>query len=322
MKRAVVCGAGGFIGSHLVRRLKAEGYYVRGVDIKAPEYSRSEADEFDFLDLRDPANAVNAVLFGSDEPFDDVYQMAADMGGMGFISAAECEIMRNNALININMVDASAKLGINRYLFSSSACVYPDQAIGARPFSEDDVYPANPDNEYGWEKLYAERVAMAYGRKYGMAVRIPRFQNCYGPEGTWCGGREKFPAAICRKVALAKTGGSVEVWGDGTAMRQYVYVDDLVDGVRRLMDSDLEGGVNIGKPEYISVNDLAQMAIGISGKKIAVNHGDGPVGVAARYFTNDRISFLGWEPKTSLREGIEKTYKWVEQQVTQKVTNK
>ena len=237
------------------------------------------------------------------------------MGGMGFISTAECEIMRNSALINVNMPQAAAEAGIKRYFLSSSVCIYRDMAIGEAELSEDEAYPAHPDNEYGWEKLFAERVAFAYGRRYGMAVRVARFQNCYGPEGTWTGGREKAPAAICRKVAEADDGGFIEVWGDGTAVRSYTYVDDLVDGIVRLMRSDLEVPANIGSPEYVSVRELVDTVIGHSGKQIEVRHIPGPVGVQSRNFSNARIYSLGWQAKTALRDGIGVTYRWVEQQV-------
>jgi GDP-D-mannose 3', 5'-epimerase len=315
MKKVLVCGAGGFIASHLVKRLKKDGCWVRAVDIKHPEYSPSPADEFRLLDLRDAPNCNLAVSLPGNEKFDEVYQLAADMGGMGFISSAECEIMRNSALININMTHASASLGAKRYFFSSSACVYRNMEAGEAPLTEADAYPAQPDNEYGWEKLYAERMAMAYGRRTGMIIRLARFQNTYGPEGTWHGGREKAPAALCRKIAGVPDGGTIEVWGDGKAMRAYTYIDDLVDGIVRLMHSDLENGVNIGRPEYVSVDQLISTIAGAAGKKINLNHIPGPVGVHARNFTNDRIRSTGWESKFSLRDGIAKTYPWIQEQV-------
>lgn len=314
MKRALVCGAGGFIASHLVRRLKAEGYWVRGVDIKLPEFADSAADAFQLLDLRDYAQCQQALHLDVAR-FDEVYQLAADMGGMGFISAAECEIMRNSALININMPQAAAEAGIPRYFLSSSVCVYRDMLPGEPELTEEDAYPGQPDNEYGWEKLYAERVALAFGRRYGMEVRIARFQNCYGPEGTWDGGREKAPAAICRKIAEADDGGTVEVWGSGTAIRAFTYVEDMVDGVYRLMQSDLEGPANIGTPEYLTINDLVALVIKTSGKRLNVRHVEGPVGVQARNFSNKRIFSLGWQPRILLGEGIARTYPWIEQQV-------
>jgi GDP-D-mannose 3',5'-epimerase len=237
------------------------------------------------------------------------------MGGMGFIHSAECEIMRNSALINIHMIHASANAGIKRYFFSSSACVYRDMEAGEPELGEAAAYPALPDNEYGWEKLYAERMAMAYGRRSGMAVRLARFQNTYGPEGTWRGGREKAPAALCRKIAEAEDGGTIEIWGDGTARRAYTYIEDLINGILRLMHSDLEDGVNIGRREYVSVDELAQTIAGISGKKLTFKHVEGPVGVKARNFRNDRISSIGWRSEFSLKDGLSRTYPWIKAQV-------
>jgi len=314
-KKALVCGAGGFIGSHLVKRLKRDGYWIRGVDLKYPEFSKTEADEFLILDLREQKNCENSVIAPDGDPFDEVYQLAADMGGMGFIDSAECEIMRNSCLINIHMTHASAMRGIKRYFFSSSACVYRDMEPDEPELSEDDAYPALPDNEYGWEKLYSERMAMAYGRRFGMVVRLARFQNTYGPEGTWQGGREKAPAALSRKIAEAEDGGTIEIWGDGMAMRAYTYIDDLLDGIILLMHSDLENGVNIGRQEYVSVNELVNVIAEVSGKTINIQHIDGPVGVKARNFRVDRIGEIGWESKISLQEGISRTYPWVKAQV-------
>lgn len=311
MKRVVVCGAGGFVGGHLVARLKADGYRVRGVDIKEHEYSPSQADEFVLADLRNRDECTRALNGGADE----VYQLAADMGGMGFIHDAECEIMRNSALINLNMVDAAVEAGIPRYFFSSSVCIYRDMMPGEYALTEDDAYPANPENEYGWEKLYAERVALAHGRRTGVAVRIARFQNCYGPLGTWRGGREKAPAALCRKVAEADDGGEIEVWGDGSAVRNFVFVDDLVAGIRTLMDSDVTEPANIGTDEYVTVADLAQTIIKISGKRLTIRYVPGPVGVQSRNFSTARIESLGWKSEVSLAEGLERTYAWVEGQV-------
>jgi nucleoside-diphosphate-sugar epimerase len=322
MRRALVCGAGGFIGGHLVKRLKEEGYWVRGVDIKEHEFAPTKADEFLLLDLREPENCEKALMVDGGHPstssgqaFDEVYQLAADMGGMGFILFAECEIMHNNALINIHMTHAAATLGVPRYFFSSSVCVYRDMEPGEPELTENDAIPAHPDNEYGWEKLYAERVAMAYGRHYGMKVRIARFQNCYGPEGTGTGGREKAPAAICRKVAEAEDGGTIEVWGDGTAIRAYTYISDMVNGIYTLMHSDLEGPVNIGSPQYVTVDELVETVIEVAGKEIHKKHVEGPVGVQARNFSNARIHSLGWEARVSLKEGIGYTYPWIEAQV-------
>jgi len=315
MKRALVCGAGGFIGGHLVKKLKREGYWVRGVDVKHHEFAPSQADDFLLLDLRDPQNCRAALTLPDGGTFDEVYQLAADMGGMGFISIAECEVLHNNALINIHMTHAAAEMGVPRYFFSSSVCVYRDMEPNEPPLVEEDAYPANPDNEYGWEKLYAERVAMAYGRRFGMKVRIGRFENCYGPEGAWAGGREKAPAAICRKVAEVEDGGTIEVWGDGTAIRVFTYVDDLVEGVYTLMQSDLEGPVNIGSDERVTVADLVRTVIEVSGKTVNVRYVPGPVGVHARNFSKARIRSLGWEAKVPLKEGIKITYAWIEEQV-------
>jgi GDP-D-mannose 3',5'-epimerase len=314
MKQALVCGAGGFIGGHLVKRLKQEGYWVRGVDIKEHEFAQTAADEFLLLDLREEENCQAALTLG-DGTFDEVYQLAADMGGMGFIHTAECEIMHNSVLINVHMTHHAANMGVSRYFFSSSACVYRDMAIGEPEMTEKEAIPAHPDNEYGWEKLYSERMAMTYGRHYPMQVRIARFQNCYGPEGTWTGGREKAPAAICRKVAEVEDGGTIEVWGDGTAVRSYTYVDDMVDGIYRLMHSDLEGAANIGCPQYVSVNELVETVSKVAGKKINVKHVEGPVGVQSRNFSNARIYSIGWQAKFFLEDGIARTYPWVEEQV-------
>jgi len=314
MKKAVVCGAGGFIGGHLVKKLKCEGYWVRGVDIKEHEFCPSAADEFLVLDLREKHNC-QAALKVEGGGFDEVYQLAADMGGMGFIHSAECEIMHNSALINIHMTQTAAAMGVPRYFFSSSVCVYRDMKPGEPELTEADAIPANPDNEYGWEKLYAERVAIAHERRYGMQVRIARFQNCYGAEGTWQGGREKAPAAICRKVAEVEDGGTIEVWGDGTAVRSYTHVNDMVEGIFLLMHSDLHGAANIGCPQYVTVDELVATVAEVAGKQIHVSHIDGPVGVQSRNFSNERIYSTGWRPKVFLKEGIELTYPWIEDQV-------
>jgi nucleoside-diphosphate-sugar epimerase len=316
MKTALVCGAGGFIGGHLVKKLKRAGYWVRGADIKEHEFAPTQADEFLLLDLREAANCKTALTL-QNGTFDEVYQLAADMGGMGFIHSAECEIMHNSALINIHMTHQASEMGVPRYFFSSSVCVYRDMQPGEPEMSEAEAIPANPDNEYGWEKLYAERMAQAYARNRGMTVRIARFQNCYGPEGTWTGGREKAPAAICRKIAEIEDGGTIEVWGDGTAIRSYTYVDDMVDGIYRLMHSDLQGAANIGCPQYVSVNELVETVADVAGKTVHVNHVEGPVGVQSRNFSNGRIYSIGWESKFDLKTGIARTYPWIEAQVKQ-----
>jgi len=313
MKKALVCGAGGFIGGHLVKKLKREGYWVRGVDIKAHEFAPTQADEFLLLDLREDQNCTAALSVQGG--FDEVYQLAADMGGMGFISKAECEIMRNSALININMVHNASQAGVPRYFFSSSACVYRDMEPGEPELREEDAYPAVPDNEYGWEKLYAERMALAYMRNRQMEVRIARFQNCYGPEGTWTGGREKAPAAISRKVSETEIGGFIEVWGDGSAIRAYTYVDDLVDGIYTLMQSDLKDPTTIGTTEYTSVEKLVKTVIEVSGKEIRINYVEGPVGVKSRNLNKDKIHSIGWRAEYSFKEGMEITYKWIDEQV-------
>jgi GDP-D-mannose 3',5'-epimerase len=314
MKKALVCGAGGFIGGHLVKKLKREGFWVRGVDIKMHEYAPTQADEFLQLDLRQEQNC-QAALTLPEGKFDEVYQLAADMGGMGFIHSAECEIMHNSALINIHMTNTASALGIPRYFFSSSVCVYRDMKVGEPEMTEAEAVPAHPDNEYGWEKLYAERMALAYERNRGMEVRIARFQNCYGPEGTWTGGREKAPAALCRKVAEAEDGGAIEVWGDGSAVRSYTYVDDMVEGIYLLMHSELHTAVNIGCPQYVTVDELAETVARVSGKKIQIKHVAGPVGVQSRNFSNARIYSIGWKSRFSLEDGIRLTYPWIEQQV-------
>jgi GDP-D-mannose 3',5'-epimerase len=319
MKTALVCGAGGFIGGHLVKKLKREGYWVRGVDIKPHEFTPSVADEFIILDLRMEESCRTALSLSNhptgESTFQEVYQLAADMGGMGFIHSAECEIMHNSALINIHMTHNASEMGVPRYFFSSSVCVYRDMQPGEPEMTEAEAIPAHPDNEYGWEKLYAERVAMAYERNRGMVVRIARFQNTYGPEGTWRGGREKAPAAICRKVAEIPDGGTIEVWGDGTAIRSYTYIDDLVNGIYRLMHSNLIGAVNIGCPQYVTVNELVDTVAEVTGKTIHVKHIEGPVGVHSRNFSNERIYSLGWRAQFDLKSGIARTYPWIESQV-------
>ena len=309
-KRALVCGAGGFIGSHLVKRLVADGYWVRGVDIKQPEWSSSHADEFVVVDLRDPDSAATALMGG----FDEVYQLAADMGGMGFIHSAETQIMHNSMLVNVNVVEAAANAEVDRYFLASSVCVYRDMELGEAELTEDDAYPALPDNEYGWEKLYAERAVASYAREGRFQARIARFQNCYGPEGTWTGGREKAPAALCRKVAESNDG-TIEVWGDGSAVRSFIYVDDLVEGVRRLVDSDVSDPTNIGTREYVSVRELVDLVASSAEKHVTPLWVPGPVGVQNRNFSNDRIESLGFEPTFDLVQGLANTYPWIASQV-------
>ncbi len=316
MKKALVCGAGGFIGSHLVTYLKNKGYWVRGVDLKFPEFSKTKADEFLKLDLRGRTNCRKALSL-KEGKFDEVYQLAADMGGMGFIHSAECDIMHNSALININMAYIAIKeFKVPKLFFSSSVCVYRDMKKGEKMIDEEDAVPANPDNEYGWEKLYAERIYQAFGRKYGTKVRIARFNNCYGPEGTWKGGREKAPAALSRKIAeISAHSGEIEVWGDGKARRVFVYIKDLLEGIYLIMHSNEDKAINIGPTEDISINDFATLISKIAGKEIKIKHIDGPVGVEARNFSNKKILSLGWKQKYSLEEGMKETYIWIERQV-------
>lgn len=319
-KTALVCGAGGFIGSHLVKRLKAEGYFVRGVDLKYPEFSSTEADEFFIADLR-KKNKADRAVFKHDEPFDEVYQLAADMGGMGYISCHDAEIMYNSGLINFNVLDAARRAGVKKIFFSSSACAYPqrNQLDPNNPLcSEESAYPAEPDTEYGWEKIFSERLYAAYARDYGMTVRIARFHNVFGPEGTWCGGREKAPAALSRKIAEVEDGGTIQMWGDGEQTRSFLYIDECLEGVCRLMNDPRKElpVLNIGSEEMISINNLATMIAHIAGKTINVMHVKGPQGVRGRNSDNRLIKkTLDWEPTKSLEEGMKKTYAWIEQQV-------
>lgn len=378
MKTALVLGAGGFIGSHMVKRLKKEGYWVRGVDLKYPEFSKSEADEFLIYDLRDNKN-VEAVMrlqcvyyaktviedglikaifpfqylpqgFAFNISFDEVYQFAADMGGAGYIFTGEhdADVMHNSATINLNVCEWAVKYKVGKVFYSSSACMYPaylqngiamDLKEWDLGLKEDLAYPANPDSEYGWEKLFSERLYLAYARNYGLDVRIARFHNIFGPEGTWKGGKEKAPAAICRKVAEAKEnynreiifnkdGSSrefhklpyeIEIWGDGEQTRSFLYIDECIEGVRRLMQSDFTGPVNIGSDEMISINNLAKMTAEIAGKEITIKHIEGPQGVRGRNSDNTLIEqMLKWRPSQPLRDGMEKTYHWVSSMINQK----
>lgn len=317
MKCALVCGAGGFIGNHLVRQLKKDGFWVRGVDLKYPEFSETEADDFVIGDLRD-ATLCRAVI---DRRFDEIYQLAADMGGAGYIFTGEndAHIMHNSATINLNILDLASKRNCRRIFYSSSACMYPahNQENARNPLtSEDSAYPANPDSEYGWEKLFSERLYFAYNRNLGIEARVARYHNIFGPLGTWRGGREKAPAAICRKVAEAPDGGEIEIWGDGEQTRSFLFIDECVEGTLRLSRSSFIGPVNIGSEEMVTINQLAALAMSIAGKKLTVRHIPGPTGVRGRNSDNRLIrKTLGWEPTQPLRAGMEKTYQWIEEQL-------
>jgi nucleoside-diphosphate-sugar epimerase len=354
MKTALVLGAGGFIGSHMVKRLKKEGYWVRGVDLKYPEFSDTEADEFIQGDLRDKSfverviqykgqqgNFYESVPYRYIEPFHEIYQFAADMGGAGFIFTGEndADIMQNSASINLNLLDAQQKLNetfdgsegwsecnrpcldwITKIFYSSSACMYPEynQLDPDNPdCREESAYPAAPDSEYGWEKLFSERLFLTYSRNYGMPVCVARYHNIFGPEGTWKGGREKAPAAICRKVAyLPEQGGDIEVWGDGEQTRSFLFIDECIEATWRLMQSDFKGPVNIGSEEMVTINQLVDTAAKVSGKEVGKNHIDGPLGVRGRNSNNDLIrKELDWDYSQTLEEGIRKTYNWIEQQI-------
>jgi len=340
MKTALVLGAGGFIGSHMVKLLKSEGYWVRGIDLKYPEFSKSPADEFELWDLRDPYFVRRSVVdnwqkpFQTPIPFDEVYQFAADMGGAGYIFTGEhdADVMHNSATINLNVCNELVKCGFTgKVFYSSSACMYPQtiqEETNNTGLKESDGYPGNPDSEYGWEKLFSERLYLAYQRNYGLNVRIARFHNIFGPEGTWQGGKEKAPAAICRKVAESQAiridhdnGGwewrnEIEIWGDGEQTRSFLYIDECIEGVRRLMQSDFTGPVNIGSDEMISINNLAMMAAEIAGKEISLKHIEGPQGVRGRNSDNTLIKEkLGWKPSQPLSEGMIKTFQWINQKV-------
>jgi GDP-D-mannose 3',5'-epimerase len=318
MKRVCVTGAGGFIGHHLVTLLKERGYWVRGVDLVYPEYTEVDADEFELLDLRRWDAALQAT-----RGVDQVYALAADMGGMGFISTHHAEILHNNALINLHTLDAARINGVQRYLYSSSACIYPEYLqteTDVVPLKESDAYPAQPQDAYGWEKLFTELLCSYYADEYPVEIRIVRFHNIYGPFGTYNGGREKAPAALCRKVALAEDGGSIEIWGDGEQTRSFCYIDDCVEGIYRIMQSGYAKPLNLGTDEMVSINELAQLVVEVAGKRdIDMKHIPGPQGVRGRNSDNSLLrKVLGWEPTTSLRDGLGPTYRWIEKQVTER----
>ena len=327
IKKALVCGAGGFIGSHMVRRLKKEGYWVRGVDIKYPEYSLTEADEFICGDLTEQLLTEKVVEIEGDG-FDEIYQFAADMGGAGYIFTGDhdADVMNNSATINLNILRSVLNLNLKtnqnktKIFYSSSACIYPEhiQMDPNNPgLRESDAYPAAPDSEYGWEKLFSERLYASYHRNYGIPVRVARYHNIFGPEGTWRGGKEKSPAAMCRKVAeLSEEGGEIEVWGDGKQTRSFLYIDECIEATRRLMDSDFLGPVNIGSEEMVSINGLVDIVSKVANKKVEKNHIPGPLGVRGRNSNNDLIrEKLGWDYSMTLEEGISKTYEWIESQL-------
>jgi len=318
-RKALVLGAGGFIGSHLVKRLAQAGYWVRGVDLKYPEFSRSAADDFVLADLRDAATCRQLI----DTHFDEVYQLAADMGGAGYLFTGEndADVMHNSVMINLNILDSCRRRSVRRVFYSSSACVYPEhnQRDPRLPITrEDTAYPANPDSEYGWEKLFSERLYLAYQRNFGLEARIARYHNIFGHEGTWQGGREKAPAAICRKVIEAPQSGEIEIWGDGQQTRSFLYIDECVRGTMLLTRSDWSGPVNIGSDEMVTLNDLARMAIDISGKRLTIRHVPGPLGVRGRNSHNELIkNKLGWAPNVSLRIALKETYAWIRDQIEQ-----
>ena len=314
---ALVAGAGGFIGSHLVKRLKKEGYWVRGIDLKYPEFGETHADDFMIGDLRDRSVCGQAV----DRRFDEVYQLAADMGGAGYLFTGEndADVMHNSVMINLNMLDACQKRNVKRIFYSSSACVYPEynQMDPDNPkCTEDTVYPAQPDSEYGWEKLFSERLYLTYEKNHGMEVRIARYHNIFGPEGTWMGGKEKVPAALCRKVAMAPQGGEIEIWGDGKQTRSFLYIDECVEATVRLTRSKFTGPVNIGSEEMVTINHLAEMVMKIAGKKLTIRHIPGPLGVRGRNSDNRLFrKKLGWAPSARLEKGLKVTYPWIAKQV-------
>lgn len=319
-KKVLVTGAGGFIGHHLVTFLKKKGYWVRGVDIKRPEFAPTNADEFELLDLRRWENCLRAT-----KDIDEVYALAADMGGMGFISSNHSQILHNNILINVHTIEAARENGVKRYLFTSSACIYPEYKqleATIAPLKEEDAYPAQPQDAYGWEKLVTEHLCTHYDEEYEMEVRIVRFHNIFGPLGTWEGGREKAPAAMCRKIAVAKQTGNpeVEIWGDGEQTRSFCYIDDCITGLHKLMRSDHAEPLNLGQDRMVTINQLADIIADVAGVKIVKKHVDGPQGVRGRNSDNTRLrQVLGWEPEISLEEGLAKTYQWIEAQVKEKL---
>ena len=318
-KQAVVLGAGGFIGGHLVKKLKSEGYWVRGVDLKRNEYCEGIADEFQVCDLRNPAYVESVIPYSDGEL--EVYQLAADMGGAGYIFTGEndANVMHNSALINLNVAYECAKKKVKFVFYSSSACAYPEynQMDPNNPkCAESDAYPAEPDSEYGWEKLFSERMFLAFQRNYGLRVHIARFHNIFGPEGTWKGGKEKSPAALCRKVLDAQDGGSIDVWGTGDQTRSFLYIDECIVGILRLVNSDFSGPVNLGSEEMISINNFTKMIIGISGKNISINNISGPTGVNGRNSDNTLIKEkLGWAPSQSLIVGTTSLFNWIKSQI-------
>ena len=338
-KKALVLGAGGFIGSHMVKRLKDEGYWVRGVDLKHPEFSRHQADEFVIGDLRDKSfvnrvvewkgwqgNFFNSIPYKMIESFDEIYQFAADMGGAGYIFTGEndADIMHNSATINLNLLDAIVKAqrenrSTPKVFYSSSACAYPShiqEDVDNPGLKEEDAYPANPDSDYGWEKLFSERLYLAYSRNHDIPVRVARYHNIYGPEGTWDGGKEKAPAAMCRKVASVASGETIDCWGDGEQTRSFLYIDDCLEATRRLMDSSCEEVINIGSEEMVTINELIRTAAKVADKEIKINHIDGPLGVRGRNSQNDMIrEKLKWDYQYSLEEGMSLTYNWIADQV-------
>lgn len=315
MPKVLVTGAGGFIGHHLVSYLVKNGYWVRGVDLKYPEFGKTEANEFELVDLRSGIHA-GIIMAGIDE----VYGLAADMGGIGFIETHKGEIVRNNTLININTIEAARQAGVKKYLYSSSACIYPgykQNTVDVTPLKEEDAYPADPEDGYGWEKLYMERVCRHYREDFGLDTRVVRFHNIFGPLGTYDGGREKSPAAICRKIAMARSDDTIEVWGDGKQTRSYCYIDDCVEGIYRLMQSDYHDPLNLGQDRMLSINELVDIVAGIAGKHIYKRYDlTKPQGVRGRNSDNSKLrEVLGWEPQVSLEDGLAKTYDWIFNQV-------